>query len=205
MKETCRALITLRVTNQVKSSSSLLTVAYVELSKLMKNEGEQGGLQETGQWQGYKESRDPEVGYWESSQVSYLTFKSLMQLRQAMDTGVVMLDREEPSLSSIMEKIVDEMIEKKEISSGDRDGVLKALTQNRSQSVETQALTSSLEIQTFSIAEKRDASESVEASVVFVGALDFLEKPTMAFVRLKEARVLETSPGLQLLFASSLC
>ncbi|XP_026803676.3 solute carrier family 4 member 1b (Diego blood group) isoform X2 [Pangasianodon hypophthalmus] len=160
----------------------------------MKNEGEQGGLQETGQWQGYKESRDPEVGYWESSQVSYLTFKSLMQLRQAMDTGVVMLDREEPSLSSIMEKIVDEMIEKKEISSGDRDGVLKALTQNRSQSVETQALTSSLEIQTFSIAEKRDASESVEASVVFVGALDFLEKPTMAFVRLKEARVLETSP-----------
>ncbi|MCJ8738161.1 hypothetical protein PDJAM_G00032280 [Pangasius djambal] len=159
----------------------------------MKNEGEQGGLQETGQWQGYKESHDPEVGHWESSQVSYLTFKSLMQLRQAMGTGVVMLDREEPLLSSIMEKIVHEMIEKKEISPGDRDGVFKALTQNRSQSVETQALMSSLEIQTFFIAEKRDAPESVEASVVFVGALDFLEKPTVAFVRLKEARVLETS------------
>lgn len=48
-----------------------------------------------------------------------------------MFSGVVMLDREELSLSSIMEKIVDEMIEKKEIRPGDRDEVLQALMQNR--------------------------------------------------------------------------
>ncbi|XP_053496624.1 solute carrier family 4 member 1b (Diego blood group) isoform X1 [Ictalurus furcatus] len=159
----------------------------------MKNESEQGGLQETGRWQDYKQSHDPEVGLWESSHISYLTFKSLVQLRRTMDTGVVMLDREEPSLSSIMEKIVDEMVEKEEIRPVDREGVFKALTQNRSHSVEEQGLTSSVEIQTVSVAEKSDAGEGVEASVVFVGTLDFLEKLTMAFVRLKEARVLETS------------
>ncbi|XP_058263219.1 solute carrier family 4 member 1b (Diego blood group) [Hemibagrus wyckioides] len=159
----------------------------------MKNKSEQGDLQETGRWQGYNMSHDPEAGHWESSHISYLTFKSLVQLRQAMDTGVVMLDREETSLSSIMEKILDEMVEKKEIRPSDRDGVFKALTQSQSQSVETQALTSSLEIETFSVAEKKDAFEGLEASMVFVGALDFLEKPTVAFVRLKEAQVLEMS------------
>lgn len=168
-------------------------MAFVELSELMKNESEQGGLQETGRWQDYKQSHDPEVGLWESSHISYLTFKSLLQLRRTMDTGVVMLDREEPSLSSIMEKIVDEMVEKEEIRPVDREGVFKALTQNRSHSVEEQGLTSSVEIQTVSVAEKSDAGEGVEASVVFVGTLDFLEKLTMAFVRLKEARVLEMS------------
>ncbi|KAK3559692.1 hypothetical protein QTP86_017681, partial [Hemibagrus guttatus] len=167
--------------------------ADVELSELMKNKSEQGDLQETGRWQGYNMSHDPEAGHWESSHISYLTFKSLVQLRQAMNTGVVMLDREETSLSSIMEKIVDEMVEKKEIRPGDHDSVFKALTQSRSQSVETQALTSSLEIQIFSVAEKKDAFEGVEASMVFVGALDFLEKPTVAFVRLKEAQILKMS------------
>lgn len=48
-----------------------------------------------------------------------------------MFSGVVMLDREETSLPSIMDKIVDEMIEKKEIRPGDQDEVLKALKQNR--------------------------------------------------------------------------
>ncbi|KAF5891845.1 band 3 anion exchange protein-like, partial [Clarias magur] len=137
---------------------------YVELSELMKNESEQSSLQETGRWQ----SRDPEVGRRESSHISYLTFKSLIQLRQMMDAGVVMLDIEGSSLPSIMEKTVNEMIERKEIRPDDREGVFKALTQNCSQSVETQALTLSLDIQNFSGAESRDAAESVEASMVFV-------------------------------------
>ncbi|KAI5102907.1 solute carrier family 4 (anion exchanger), member 1b (Diego blood group) isoform X1, partial [Silurus meridionalis] len=192
---------------------------------------------ETGQWQSYSENYDLEMGHWESSHISYLTFKSLVQLSRMMNTGVVLLDREEPSLSSIMEKIVDEMIEKKEIRPGERDEVFKALMQKRrpgksakrinyvanatlryfetqttvkksrhrpdnfsdlalffphSQSVETQSLASALDIQTFLVPVKKDASEGVEASMVFVGALEFLEKPSVAFVRLKEAHILET-------------
>ena len=46
-----------------------------------------------------------------------------------MFSGVVMLDREERSLSSIAEKIADEMVSKKEIRPGDREGVVQAFMQ----------------------------------------------------------------------------
>ncbi|KAG9267598.1 band 3 anion exchange protein-like isoform X1 [Astyanax mexicanus] len=173
--------------------------AYAEL---MKEQNQQGYWQETGRWVGYEENYDLEARHWGPSHISYLTFKSLVQLRRTMNIGVVMLDREERSFSSIAEKIVDEMVSKKEIQSGDREGVLRALMQNCSQSAETQTLTSPLEMQT--VAEKRDASDRVEASMVLVGALDFLEKPTVAFVRLKEAVVLgsalETPVPVRFLF-----
>lgn len=57
---------------------------------------------------------------------THLTFAVVM-----IFSGVVMLDREESSLSSIAEKMVDALVSKKEIRSGDRDGVLRALLQNR--------------------------------------------------------------------------
>uniref|UniRef100_A0A674CKL0 Anion exchange protein n=1 Tax=Salmo trutta TaxID=8032 RepID=A0A674CKL0_SALTR len=145
--------------------------AYVELNELMNDQqNQQGFWQERGRWVGYEESYDPEAGGWGPSHISYLTFKSLIQLRRTMNTGVVMLDRVERSLSGIAEKIVDELISKKEIRPSDRDGVLRSLLQNR-----------------------RDATDTVEASMVLVGALDFLERPTVAFVRLKEALVLDSA------------
>ncbi|XP_062330693.1 solute carrier family 4 member 1b (Diego blood group) [Osmerus eperlanus] len=161
----------------------------------MKKQDQQGYWQETGRWMGYEENYNPDAGGWGPSHISYLTFKSLIQLRRTMNTGVVMLDREERSLSSIAEKMVDALVSKKEIRSGDRDGVLRALLQNRSQSStsESQALTTGTEMQTFSVKEMRDVSDSIEASMVLVGALDFLERPTMAFVRLKEAVVLDSA------------
>ncbi|XP_035601840.1 solute carrier family 4 member 1b (Diego blood group) [Oncorhynchus keta] len=160
----------------------------------MNDQQNQQGWQETGRWVGYEESYDPEAGGWGPSHISYLTFKSLIQLRRTMNTGVVMLDRVECSLSGIAEKIVDELISKKEIRPSDRDGVLHSLLQNRSQTaVEGQPLVGGAEMQTFSVKERRDATDTVEASMVLVGALDFLERPTVAFVRLKEALVLDSA------------
>ncbi|XP_029934376.1 solute carrier family 4 member 1b (Diego blood group) isoform X1 [Myripristis murdjan] len=169
--------------------------AYVELNELMKDQNQQAYWQETGRWVGYEESYDPQAGSWGSSHISYLTFKSLIQLRRTMNTGVVIFDCEDRTLESIAGKIVDEMVKKKEIRPGDREGVLKSLLQNRSQSTdpESQALTDGTEMQRFSVKERREASDSVEASMVLVGALDFLERPTVAFVRLKEAVVLESA------------
>ncbi|XP_010862876.1 solute carrier family 4 member 1b (Diego blood group) isoform X2 [Esox lucius] len=159
----------------------------------MKNQ-EQCYWQDTGRWMGYEESYDPQAGGWGTSHISYLTFKSLIQLRRTMNTGVVMLDREERSLPSIAEKMVDELIKKKEIRPGDRDGVLRSLLQNRSQTtVESQPMVGGTEMQTFSVKERRDTTDNVEASMVLVGALDFLERPTVAFVRLKEAVVLDSA------------
>ncbi|KAI4895816.1 hypothetical protein NFI96_008122, partial [Prochilodus magdalenae] len=104
-------------------------LAYAELSELMKDQDQQGYWQETGRWVGYEENYDLEAGRWGASHISYLTFKSLVQLRRTMNTGVVMLDREERSLSSIAEKIADEMVSKKEIRPGDREGVVQAFMQ----------------------------------------------------------------------------
>uniref|UniRef100_A0A668AKU1 Anion exchange protein n=1 Tax=Myripristis murdjan TaxID=586833 RepID=A0A668AKU1_9TELE len=157
-------------------------LAYVELNELMKDQNQQAYWQETGRWVGYEESYDPQAGSWGSSHISYLTFKSLIQLRRTMNTGVVIFDCEDRTLESIAGKIVDEMVKKKEIRPGDREGVLKSLLQNRRYH---QDITCPVH--------PREASDSVEASMVLVGALDFLERPTVAFVRLKEAVVLESA------------
>uniref|UniRef100_H3DNL1 Anion exchange protein n=1 Tax=Tetraodon nigroviridis TaxID=99883 RepID=H3DNL1_TETNG len=149
--------------------------------------------QETGRWGGYEECFDPQSGVWASSHISYLTFKSLIQLRRTMNTGVTIFDCEEKTLESIAEKMVSEMVNKKELRPKDRDGVLKSLLQNPSQSdPESQALTDGVDLHKFSVKERRDDSEHVEASMALVesGALDFLEKPAVVFVRLKESAVL---------------
>ncbi|XP_056900298.1 solute carrier family 4 member 1b (Diego blood group) isoform X3 [Takifugu flavidus] len=152
----------------------------------MKDQNQSTYWQETGRWGGYEECFDPQSGVWASSHISYLTFKSLIQLRRTMNTGVTIFDCEEKSLESIAEKMVSEMVSKKEIRPKDRDGVLKSLLQNPSHSdPESQALTDGVDLHKFSV--KRDESEHVEASMVLVGALDFLERPTVVFVRLKES------------------
>ncbi|KAJ0060450.1 hypothetical protein NL108_011883, partial [Boleophthalmus pectinirostris] len=108
---------------------------------------------------------------------------------------VIIFNCEEQSMATIAEKMVKELLNKKEIRPGDREGVLKALLQNHSppSDQENQALTGGTDLQKFAVKERKQDSDSVEASIVLVGALDFLEKPTVAFVRLKEAVELESS------------
>ncbi|KAJ0015959.1 hypothetical protein NQD34_014249 [Periophthalmus magnuspinnatus] len=158
----------------------------------MKDQTE-GYWQETGRWVGYEESFDPQAGVWASSHISFLTFKSLIQIRRTMNTGVIIFNCEEQSMAAIAEKIVKELLNKKEIRPGDREGVLRALLQNHSppSDQENQALTGGADLQKFAVKERKQDSDSVEASMVLVGALDFLEKPTVVFVRLKEAVTLE--------------
>ncbi|CAN9509229.1 unnamed protein product [Ophioblennius macclurei] len=161
----------------------------------MKDQKQQAYWQETGRWAGYEESFDPQSGVWASSQISYLTFKSLVQLRRTMNTGVTIFNCEETTLAAIAEKMVTEMVNKKEIRPGDREEVLKSLLQDRSQpsDPESQALTDRMDLQRFSVKERKDESDRVEACMVLVGALDSLERPTVAFVRLKEAAALDSA------------
>ncbi|KAF7666602.1 hypothetical protein LDENG_00100460 [Lucifuga dentata] len=169
--------------------------AYMEPDKITKDQNQQGYWQGTGQWVDYKETYDPKAGTWGSSHISYLTFKTVIQLRHTMNTGVMIFDCEEQSFPGIAEKMVSEMVKKKEIRPGDQEGVLKSLLQNHSQSPdpENQALREGVGMQMFSVKERRDASDIVEASMVLVGTLNFLERPTIVFVRLKEAVVLESA------------
>ncbi|KAG7506697.1 band 3 anion exchange protein-like [Solea senegalensis] len=173
----------------VKTVSLYQQKRHVKLRQQMKDQ-----KQETGRWGGYEESFEPQAGTWVSPHISYLTFKSLIQLRRSMNTGVMIFDCEEQTLVAISEKMVSEMVNKKEIRPGDQDGVLKALLPNASQSgdPESQPLTAAVNLQRFSVKEKKDESDHHEVSLVLVGALDFLERPTLVFVRLKEAVVLDS-------------
>ncbi|XP_013124861.2 solute carrier family 4 member 1b (Diego blood group) [Oreochromis niloticus] len=164
------------------------------MKEQMKDQKQQGYWQEKGRWVGYEESFDPQAQVWAPTLISCLTFRSLIQLRRTMSPGVTILDCEEKTLDTITEKMVSEMVNKKEIRSGDREGVLNSLLQNHSQTTdpESQMLTGT-DLQKFSVKERTDESEHVEASMVLVGTLDFLEKPTAVFVRLKEAVALDSA------------
>lgn len=163
--------------------------AYVELNEL------QGSTwQETGRWVGYEENFNPATGKWGPAHVSHLTFKSLIQLRKAMSTGAVIFDLNASSLSAVAEKMVDELLNMSEIRVSDRDNLLRALLLRRSQSAEAVVSpTGDIEMQTFSVAKKRDTSDNMEASIVLSGVLDTLQKPAVAFVRLRDSVVMESS------------
>uniref|UniRef100_A0A8C4GYJ6 Anion exchange protein n=1 Tax=Dicentrarchus labrax TaxID=13489 RepID=A0A8C4GYJ6_DICLA len=133
-----------------------LSQAYVELNELQGNT-----WQETGRWVGYEENLNPATGIWSPSHVSYLTFKSLIQLRKTMSTGAVIFDMNASSLSAVAEKVADELLNKGEIRASDREGLLRALLMRR--------------------------------SVFSIGALDLLEKPVVAFVRLTDSVVIESA------------
>ncbi|MBN3323528.1 B3A2 protein, partial [Atractosteus spatula] len=61
-----------------------------------------------------------------------------------------------------------------------------------------------IEMETFSVTKERGSTENVEATLVLVGAVEFLQKPTVAFVRLKEAveldAMLEVNVPVRFLF-----
>lgn len=64
----------------------VLWFLQVKLKEPMKEEKETY-WQETGRWVGYEESFDPQAGVWASSHISFLTFKSLIQIRRSLNTG----------------------------------------------------------------------------------------------------------------------
>ncbi|RXN12781.1 band 3 anion exchange -like protein [Labeo rohita] len=70
-------------TNAIKRGDA---EAYVELNELR---GEV--WQEMGRWLGYEENLSPATGQWSQPHISYLTFKSLIQLRKVMSTAYFML------------------------------------------------------------------------------------------------------------------
>ncbi|XP_050955053.1 LOW QUALITY PROTEIN: solute carrier family 4 member 1a (Diego blood group) [Labeo rohita] len=171
-------------TNAIKRGDA---EAYVELNELR---GEV--WQEMGRWLGYEENLSPATGQWSQPHISYLTFKSLIQLRKVMSTGAVLLDVDESSLSSVCQKMVEQLLLKKEIRPTDRDALVTILQRKRSQLEPTVAPGSAdIELQTFSITKQRDMVDRVEASVVLSGVVENLQKPVVAFARLRDSVVME--------------
>uniref|UniRef100_A0A8C4GZX1 Anion exchange protein n=1 Tax=Dicentrarchus labrax TaxID=13489 RepID=A0A8C4GZX1_DICLA len=175
--------------------------AYVELNELQGNT-----WQETGRWVGYEENLNPATGIWSPSHVSYLTFKSLIQLRKTMSTGAVIFDMNASSLSAVAEKVADELLNKGEIRASDREGLLRHVPYahfiSPSSQTEGPVVTPSgdIEMQTFSVTKKvyilglfYTVCPFSSFDVFSIGALDLLEKPVVAFVRLTDSVVIESA------------
>uniref|UniRef100_A0A8C5HS12 Anion exchange protein n=1 Tax=Gouania willdenowi TaxID=441366 RepID=A0A8C5HS12_GOUWI len=175
------------------TSSYPNTFAYVELNELQGNT-----WQETSRWVGYEENFNTAAGKWGPSHVSYLTFKSLIQLRKTMSTGAVLFDVNATSLSSVVEKVADELVNKDEIRSSDRDGLLRALLMKRRYFLFSEKkcphLFSNLILKlAFVIASVKLGNQWLHHLVTFRCVLDFLQKPVVAFVRLRDSVVMEST------------
>uniref|UniRef100_A0A8C1NTE1 Solute carrier family 4 member 1a (Diego blood group) n=1 Tax=Cyprinus carpio TaxID=7962 RepID=A0A8C1NTE1_CYPCA len=169
-------------TNAIKRGDA---EAYVELNELR---GEV--WQEMGRWLGYEENLSPATGQWSQSHISYLTFKSLFQLRKVMSTGAVLLDVDESSLSSICQMMVEQLLLKKEIQPTDRDALRDIVDR-----VEASVVLSG--DSTFILYSIRTLIIYYTAYFMPLflhysqGVVENLQKPVIAFARLRDSVVME--------------
>uniref|UniRef100_A0A3P8PIG4 Anion exchange protein n=1 Tax=Astatotilapia calliptera TaxID=8154 RepID=A0A3P8PIG4_ASTCA len=162
---------------------------YKKLKEQMKEQEQQGYWQEKGRWVGYEESFDPQAQVWVPTPISCLTFRSLIQLRHTMSPGVTILDCEEKTLDTITEKMVSEMVNKKEIRSGDREGVLNSLLQNHRYRLRHHPQIQTQIQMKYTQAFSRLLSKTPKGK----DCISLLRKPTAVFVRLKEAVALDSA------------
>uniref|UniRef100_A0A672NQB1 Solute carrier family 4 member 1 n=1 Tax=Sinocyclocheilus grahami TaxID=75366 RepID=A0A672NQB1_SINGR len=131
-----------------------------------------------GRWLGYEENLSPATGQWSHPHISYLTFKSLIQLRKVMSTGAVLLDVDESSLSSICQKMVEQLLLKKEIRTTDCDALVAILQRKRrSGSMSSVLLCVCVYVE--------------ESYFSFYRVVENLQKPVVAFARLRDSVVME--------------
>ncbi|XP_041121473.1 band 3 anion transport protein-like isoform X2 [Polyodon spathula] len=172
--------------------------SYVELSELKIDRNQELFWQEMARWVQFEEDFNHDVELWGKPHVSYLTLKSLLELRRTMGKGTVLLDLQERSLAGIASKVVDSMEKDGQLTEQDRAQLLRALLLKRSHPKQPASTSEPLledehiEVETFSVTQERFSAENVEATVVLIGEVQFLEKPTMVFVRLKDPVVLQS-------------
>uniref|UniRef100_A0A8C2HE23 Anion exchange protein n=1 Tax=Cyprinus carpio TaxID=7962 RepID=A0A8C2HE23_CYPCA len=185
---------------------------------------------ETARWIKFEEDVEEETDRWGKPHVASLSFRSLLELRKTISHGAVLLDLDQKTLPGVAHQVVEQMIISDQIKAEDRANVLRALLLKHRAAVTTCPLSPSppsqshswiwLYIKTDLIPNQPDASgtkmtitelthylteqQEIKSTAVFSGSVDFLEQPTMAFVRLQEAveldSVLEVSVPVRFLF-----
>ncbi|XP_072796159.1 band 3 anion transport protein [Vicugna pacos] len=183
---------------------------YVELRELVMDEKNQE-LQwmEAARWLHMEENRGKD-GTWGRPHVSYLTFWSLLELQKAFAKGTVLLDLPEKSLAGVVSQLLDRFIFDGQIQRQDRETLLRALLLKHSHARDTDApggmkptvltrsgkasqplLPQRPQMEEKLFCEQRKIPQDSEGALVLVGRVDFLERPVLGFVRLKDPMQLE--------------
>uniref|UniRef100_A0A8C0H107 Anion exchange protein n=1 Tax=Chelonoidis abingdonii TaxID=106734 RepID=A0A8C0H107_CHEAB len=167
---------------------------------------------ETARWIKFEEDVEEDTARWGKPHVASLSFRSLLELRKTIAHGAVLLDLEQTTLPGIAHLVVETMIISDQIKGDDRANVLRALLLKHRRGCRSDGETWGAEMEagpevrglgTWGSRGNRKGRDGgtqpefrigpdAEASVVLVGCVQFLEQPTMAFVRLNEAVFLES-------------
>uniref|UniRef100_A0A672UR57 Anion exchange protein n=1 Tax=Strigops habroptila TaxID=2489341 RepID=A0A672UR57_STRHB len=145
---------------------------YVELHELVMDSTKDLCWMEAGHWLKLEEDFK-EAGHWGQPHLSFLTYRSLLEVRRALARGAVLLDVAANSLAAIARVLIDQMIYEGQIKPQDGHDILRTLLLQHNGAGRPQ------------LHEK--IPEDAEATLVLVGCAAFLEQPTLAFVRLKDA------------------
>ncbi|CAM2108956.1 band 3 anion transport protein [Caretta caretta] len=215
--------------------------AYVELQELVMDRNNELRWMEAGHWIKLEEDFE-EAGHWGRPHLSYLTFRSLLEVRRAFTKGTVLLDLPEKFLAGITNQLIDQMIYEGQLKPQDRETILRTLLLQHSHPDESESMGTlfpgqleregtkdevtsqplmqeyhQIEMQTLTSTEQEGPRghaprkqllekipEDAEATLVLVGRAAFLDHPTLAFVRLREAveldLVLQVSVPVRFLF-----
>uniref|UniRef100_A0A3P8XMA9 Anion exchange protein n=1 Tax=Esox lucius TaxID=8010 RepID=A0A3P8XMA9_ESOLU len=181
---------------------------FVELNELIMDKNQEMQWRETARWIKFEEDVEEETDRWGKPHVASLSFRSLLELRKTISHGAVLLDLDQKTLPGIAHQVVEQMIISDQIKAEDRANVLRALLLKHRYIIASVPIHLSILVlqpkeSTSGIGMHRSKSkhelkllekipENAEATVVLVGSVDFLEQPTMAFVRLQEAQELDS-------------
>uniref|UniRef100_A0A8C3G1X2 Anion exchange protein n=1 Tax=Cyclopterus lumpus TaxID=8103 RepID=A0A8C3G1X2_CYCLU len=170
---------------------------FVELNELIMDKNQEMQWKETARWIKFEEDVEEETDRWGKPHVASLSFRSLLELRKTISmspsTGAVLLDLDQKTLPGIAHQVVEQMIISDQIKAEDRANVLRALLANHTHQPEPSVNDPLMgSVHTAGDSETRVDMEKNEVQVSLVLIVDFLEQPTMAFVRLQEAVELES-------------
>nr|XP_021139162.1 band 3 anion transport protein isoform X2 [Columba livia] len=99
---------------------------YVELHELVMDSNKELCWMEAGHWLKLEEDFK-EAGYWGQPHLSFLTYRSLLEIRRALAKGAVLFDVAATSLAAIAHVLIDQMIYEGQIKTQDREDILRTL------------------------------------------------------------------------------
>uniref|UniRef100_A0A672FGU8 Anion exchange protein n=1 Tax=Salarias fasciatus TaxID=181472 RepID=A0A672FGU8_SALFA len=161
----------------------------VELNELVIDRNQEPQWRETARWIKFEEDVEEETDRWGRPHIASLTFRSLLELRRVITH--VLLDLKQRTLQGIAQQVVEQMVISDQIRAEDRANVLRALQ------LRHRFICSSFTHQFMEFGSEKSKLLKFERQIHWIlclpaGSVDFLDQPSMAFVRLHEAVLLES-------------
>uniref|UniRef100_A0A8B9ZCJ2 Anion exchange protein n=1 Tax=Buteo japonicus TaxID=224669 RepID=A0A8B9ZCJ2_9AVES len=166
---------------------------YVELHELVMDNRKELYWMEASHWLKLEEDFK-DAGHWGQPHLSFLTYRSLLDIRRALPKGAVLFNVAATSLPAIVHILIDQMIYEGQIKPQDRDDILRTLLLEHKYGWgrwPQRGGTPSVQAGSGPSESRWSLARGGKAPPWF-GCAAFLEQPTLAFMRLKNAVTLDT-------------